>query len=73
MSEGVFGRRLRFYSGLGLITAATLMLQIIETRIKYLARQLHAFKDGTRRNDIYTRMRSVAAKLSDREIDRLQR
>ena len=33
MSEGEFGRRLRFYSGLGLITAATLMLQIIETRI----------------------------------------
>jgi cytochrome c553 len=38
---------------------------------EYLARQLQAFKDGTRRNDIYTRMRSVAAKLTDREIDRL--
>ncbi|WP_336491766.1 c-type cytochrome [Methylobacterium nigriterrae] len=37
----------------------------------YLARQLHAFKDGGRRNDIYTRMRSVAAKLTDREIDKL--
>jgi cytochrome c553 len=37
----------------------------------YLARQLRAFRDGTRRNDIYTRMRSVAAKLSDREIERL--
>ncbi len=38
---------------------------------EYLARQLHAFKSGARRNDIYTRMRSVAAKLTDREIDKL--
>ncbi len=37
----------------------------------YLAAQLRAFKTGERRNDIYTRMRSVAAKLSDREINRL--
>jgi hypothetical protein len=27
------GRRARFYAALGLVTAATLMLQIIETRI----------------------------------------
>src|SRR5256714_12300871 len=27
------GRRIRFYAALGLVTAATLMLQIIETRI----------------------------------------
>jgi hypothetical protein len=27
------GRRVRFYAALGLVTAATLMLQIIETRI----------------------------------------
>ena len=27
------GRRVRFYVALGLVTAATLMLQIIETRI----------------------------------------
>jgi hypothetical protein len=33
MSNLEFARRLRFYLGLGLITAATLMLQIIETRI----------------------------------------
>jgi cytochrome c553 len=37
----------------------------------YLAAQLRVFKTGERRNDIYTRMRSVAAKLSDREINRL--
>ncbi len=38
---------------------------------EYLARQLHAFKTGDRRNDIYTRMRSVASKLTDREIEKL--
>jgi cytochrome c553 len=38
---------------------------------EYLARQLHAFKSGDRRNDIYTRMRSVAARLTDREIEGL--
>jgi cytochrome c553 len=38
---------------------------------EYLARQLRAFKSGDRRNDIYTRMRSVASKLTDREIDKL--
>jgi cytochrome c553 len=38
---------------------------------QYLSRQLHAFKDASRKNDIYTRMRSVAAKLSDREIEKL--
>lgn len=37
----------------------------------YLARQLRAFRDRSRQNDIYTRMRSVAAKLTDREIDGL--
>ena len=38
---------------------------------QYLAAQMRAYRAGERRNDIYTRMRSVAAKLSDREIDRL--
>lgn len=38
---------------------------------EYLARQMRAFKEGGRRNDIYTRMRSVAAKLTDREIDKI--
>ena len=33
MSKPEFARRLRFYAGLGLVTAATLMLQIVETRI----------------------------------------
>jgi cytochrome c553 len=37
----------------------------------YLVRQLHGFKSGDRRNDIYTRMRSIAAKLTDQEIDAL--
>jgi len=31
--RGETGRRVRFYVALGLVTAATLMLQIIETRI----------------------------------------
>lgn len=35
----------------------------------YLVAQLHGFKSGTRHNDIYTRMRSVTATLTDREID----
>ncbi len=37
----------------------------------YLIAQLRAYRSGERRNDIYTRMRSIAGKLSDREIDRL--
>ena len=37
----------------------------------YLAQQLHGFKTGDRRNDIYTRMRSIAAKLTDQEIQAL--
>jgi cytochrome c553 len=36
---------------------------------QYLAQQLRAFKSDARRNDVYTRMRSVASKLTDREID----
>jgi cytochrome c553 len=38
---------------------------------EYVASQLHAFKTGARRNDIYTRMRSVAGKLTEREVDAL--
>jgi cytochrome c553 len=38
---------------------------------EYLANQLRAYRSGERRNDIYTRMRSVASKLTDREIERL--
>jgi len=37
----------------------------------YLARQLHAYKAGARRNDVYRRMRDIAGKLSDDEITRL--
>lgn len=38
---------------------------------EYLAAQLHAFKKGERRNDIYSRMRSVAIPLTDEEIEGL--
>ena len=38
---------------------------------EYVASQLRAFKSGARRNDIYTRMRSVTAKLTEREVDAL--
>src|SRR4051812_29091675 len=38
---------------------------------EYLAAQLRAFKTGERRNDIYSRMRSVAAALNDSEIEGL--
>ena len=38
---------------------------------QYLAAQLRAFKSAERHNDIYSRMRSVAAALSDGEIDGL--
>jgi cytochrome c553 len=37
----------------------------------YLVAQLHGFKTGDRRNDIYTRMRSIASRLTDQEIDAL--
>ena len=40
---------------------------------EYLAAQLRAFKTGERRNDIYSRMRSVAAPLTESEIDGLAR
>jgi len=38
---------------------------------EYVASQLRAFKSGARRNDIYTRMRSVASKLTEHEVDLL--
>lgn len=37
----------------------------------YLERQLRAFRDGTRQNDTYRRMRDIAEELSDEEIARL--
>jgi len=39
----------------------------------YLAAQLRAFKGGERQNDVYRRMRGVAGKLSEQEIDALAR
>jgi cytochrome c553 len=40
-------------------------------RHEYLAAQLRAFAKGERRNDIYHRMRDIAKKLTDTEIDEL--
>jgi cytochrome c553 len=37
----------------------------------YLTATLQAFKNGTRRNDIYSRMRIVAQALTDEEISEL--
>jgi len=37
----------------------------------YLRAQLQAYKTGERKNDLYHRMRHIAAKLSDEEIDQL--
>jgi cytochrome c553 len=39
--------------------------------LDYLRAQLKAFASGERHNDIYHRMRSVASRLSDDEIERL--
>ena len=39
----------------------------------YIAAQLHAYKDGTRRNDVYRRMRDIAQRLTDEEIEGLAR
>ncbi len=40
-------------------------------RHEYLAAQLRAFAKGERRNDIYHRMRDIAKKLTDTEIEEL--
>ena len=36
-----------------------------------IAAQLQAYKAGARRNDLYARMRDIAAKLTDQEIEQL--
>jgi len=41
--------------------------------LEYLAAQLRAYKAGERRNDVYQRMRAIAGKLSEDEIDALAR
>lgn len=38
---------------------------------EYLVAQLRAYHDGARRNDVYQRMRNIAAQLSDQEIEAL--
>ena len=42
-----------------------------EQRQEYLTAQLKMFASGQRRNDVYGRMRTIAAKLTDSEIDGL--
>jgi cytochrome c553 len=42
-----------------------------EQRQEYLTSQLKMFASGERRNDVYGRMRTIAAKLTDSEIDGL--
>jgi cytochrome c553 len=42
-----------------------------EQRQEYLTSQLKMFASGLRRNDVYGRMRAIAAKLTDREINGL--
>jgi cytochrome c553 len=42
-----------------------------EQRQEYLTSQLKMFASGQRRNDVYGRMRAIAAKLTDSEIDGL--
>jgi cytochrome c553 len=44
---------------------------LTEQRQEYLTAQLKAFASGERRNDIYGRMRAIAAKLTDSEINGL--
>jgi len=38
---------------------------------RYMSNQLHAFADGIRRNDMFARMRTIAAKLTPQETDAL--
>jgi cytochrome c553 len=38
---------------------------------EYIAAQLQAYRSGARKNDLYSRMRTIAAKLSDEEITAL--
>jgi cytochrome c553 len=44
---------------------------LAEQREEYLVRQLELYASGERRNDVYARMRTIAAALTDSEIDRL--
>ena len=40
---------------------------------EYIERQLHAYKSGQRRNDVYQRMRNISGRLTDAEIAQLAR
>jgi cytochrome c553 len=42
-----------------------------EQRTEYLVAQLKAYASGQRRNDVYSRMRTIAAQLTDAEINGL--
>jgi hypothetical protein len=38
---------------------------------KYIVRQLQLYASGERRNDVYARMRAIAARLTPTEVERL--
>jgi cytochrome c553 len=44
---------------------------LAEQQAEYLAQQLRLYASGERRNDVYARMRTIAAQLTAQEIDGL--
>ena len=44
-----------------------------EQRYEYIIAQLRNYASGARRNDVYARMRTIAAKLTSEEIDGVAR
>ena len=44
---------------------------LAEQRAEYLAAQLKLYASGQRRNDVYARMRTIAGKLTDAEVQGL--
>jgi cytochrome c553 len=41
---------------------------LAEQRDEYIVQQLQRYASGERRNDVYARMRTIAAQLTDSEI-----
>jgi cytochrome c553 len=46
---------------------------LYEQRYEYIVARLRNYASGARRNDVYARMRTIAAKLSPEEIDGVAR
>ena len=44
---------------------------LAEQRAEYIVQQLKLYASGERRNDVYARMRTIAARLTDGEIEGL--